>query len=221
METVYLSEAIVFKDHDVKEIVTERNGREARILQLEGIFQEADTENRNGRVYPMPILERESNKLMKSKILAEGMLIGEMEHPQIDPTDKSQLNRASKVLYERGCIGIKNLSINGKNVIGRCEILEDANQLGSTLASMVRRGLKPGISSRAIGSRPSMDHEGRMVVGEDINFITFDCVSDPSVFNARLSAVMSEEFEMLKSIKKVHKKLLWNVLEDISKKIEK
>jgi hypothetical protein len=220
MQSIYLSEAITLKDHDVKEVIVERNGMEVKILQLEGLFQRAEEENRNGRVYPLPILERENNKLLKT-ISAQGGLIGEMEHPSIDPNDKNGIGRATKILYERGCVMIKDLKSGGRDVIGRCEILEDANQYGSTLASMVRRGLKPGISSRAVGSKPSMDRNGRLVVGEDINFITYDIVSDPSVYNARLSAMVSEEVERIQyETKNGYKRTLWSVCETILDKVK-
>ncbi len=46
MQSLYLSEAITIKDYDIKEVITERNGREYRTLQLEGLFQRAEEQNR-------------------------------------------------------------------------------------------------------------------------------------------------------------------------------
>jgi hypothetical protein len=213
MESIYLSEAVVIKDHDIKEIIVESNGRERKILQLEGLFQRANEKNRNGRVYPLPILEREASRLVGSKIKIEGGLIGEMEHPTIDPDDKNAINRATKILYERACIMIKDLRVIGEDIIGKCEILDDANQYGATLASMAKRGHMAGISSRAVGSKPKLDSNGSLMVNEDIQFITWDIVSDPSVHNARLKAFISEEVERMKHSTSGYQRSLWSVIE--------
>ena len=213
MESIYLSEAVVIKDHEIKEIIVENNGRERRVLQLEGLFQRANEKNRNGRVYPLPILEREANRLVSSKIRVEGGLIGEMEHPIVEANDPGAVNRAIKILYERACIMIKDLRVIGEDIIGKCEILDDANQYGATLASMARRGHMAGISSRAVGSKPKLDSSGGLMVNDDIQFITWDIVSDPSVHNARLKAYISEEVQRMKYVGDSYQRSLWNVLE--------
>jgi len=214
MESIYLSEAVVIKDHDIKEIIVENNGRERKILQLEGLFQRANEKNRNGRVYPLPILEREASRLVSSKIKIEGGLIGEMEHPDVRPDDPAAINRATKILYERACIMIKDLKVNGDDIIGKCEILDDANQYGATLASMARRGHMAGISSRAVGSKPKLDSNGGLTVNDDIQFVTWDIVSDPSVHNARLKAFISEEVQRIKHNSQGYTKSLWSVIEN-------
>jgi hypothetical protein len=219
MQSIYLSEAITIKDYDIKEIITERNGREIRTTQLEGLFQRAEEQNRNGRVYPLPILERETRSLL-STISSQGGIIGEMEHPTIDPNDKNGISRATKILYERGCVAIKNLRFSGNDVIGTCHILE-GNDFGRTLKSIVENGMHPGISSRAVGNKPSLDGRGRMVVDESIKFITYDIVSDPSVHNARLSAMVSEEIERIQyEAKHAYTRTLWSVCETIMEKIK-
>ena len=213
MESVYLSEAVVIKDHDIKEIIVENNGRERKVLQLEGLFQRANEKNRNGRIYPLPILEREANRLVSSKIRIEGGLIGEMEHPIVEASDPNAVTRATKILYERACIMIKDLRIMGEDIIGKCEILDDANQYGATLASMARRGHMAGISSRAVGSKPKLDSSGGLMVNDDIQFITWDIVSDPSVHNARLKAYISEEVQRIKHNGNSYQRTLWSVFE--------
>jgi hypothetical protein len=214
MESIYLSEAVVIKDHELKEIIIESNGRERRVLQLEGLFQRANEKNRNGRIYPLPILEREASRLVSSKIKIEGGLIGEMEHPIIEANDPNAVSRATKILYERACIMIKDLRVSGDDIIGKCEILDDANQYGATLASMARRGHMAGISSRAVGSKPKLDSNGGLMVNEDIQFVTWDIVSDPSVHNARLKAFISEEVQRIQHLQKSGRKTnLWQVLE--------
>lgn len=213
MENVYLSEAVTIKDYDIKRVIVERNGVERRVLQLEGLFQRANEPNRNKRVYTEKVLRREVDKLQSTKIRNEGGLIGEMEHPVVEGSDASALNRATRISYERACIMITELRMSGNDVIGRCEILHDANQLGSTVAAMVERGHYPGVSSRAVGSKPTMNERGELMVNEDINFITWDVVSDPSVHNARLHQYLNEEYEKYNyELKNGYKRSLWSVL---------
>ena len=216
MQNVYLSEAVTIKDYDIKQVLVERNGIQRKVLQLEGLFQRAGEPNRNNRVYTEKVLRRECDKLQSTKIRNEGGLIGEMEHPVLEGSDNTALNRALRISYERACIMIQQLSMSGTDVIGKCEILHDANQLGSTVAAMVERGHYPGVSSRAVGSKPVMNEKGHLIVNEDINFITWDVVSDPSVHNARLHAYINEEIERYEYEKKnTFKRSLWNVLEKL------
>jgi hypothetical protein len=56
MNTVRLfSEAV---DHDV-EYITEAKEGGGKTYKIRGIFMQADIKNRNGRVYPMEILQNE------------------------------------------------------------------------------------------------------------------------------------------------------------------
>jgi hypothetical protein len=218
VQNIYLSEAVTIKDYDIKQVLVERNGVQRKVLQLEGLFQRAGEPNRNNRIYTEKVLRREADKLQNTKIRNEGGLIGEMEHPVLEGNDNSALNRALRISYERACIMIQDLRMTGSDIIGKCEILHDANQLGSTVAAMVERGHYPGVSSRAVGSKPVMNEKGHLIVNEDINFITWDVVSDPSVHNARLHAFINEEIERYEyEQKNTYKRSLWNVLENIGK----
>lgn len=214
MNHIYLSEAYVIRDHDVKEVIQEINGRERRVLQLEGRFGMAEAINRNKRRYPREILEREVKKVISEKIVGEGVLIGELEHPSAG----NDIGRVQRIAYERAAIGIKELRFSGNEILGRCEILEDANDCGRSVAAIVRAGGRPGISSRGFGSSPATNGRGELIVAEDYNLVTWDIVSDPSTFGARLNASLNEEYERIVSAKKDISKTLWNVLENITNK---
>jgi len=209
MNHVYLSEAYVIRDHDVKEVIQEINGRERRVLQLEGRFGMTEEINRNRRIYPKKILEREVRKVISDKIQGEGVLIGELEHPSAG----NDMSRVQRIAYERAAIGIKELRFNGNEILGKCEILEDANDCGRSVAAVVRAGGKPGISSRGFGSSPATNQKGELIVAEDYSLVTWDIVSDPSTYGARLNAALNEEYEMIVSESKKYKKTLWQVLE--------
>lgn len=215
MQDLYLSEAVVIVDHDFKEIIVESNGRERKAFQLEGLFQRANEPNKNNRVYSEAILKREAQKLMTNVISREGGLIGEMEHPVVEANNPASVTRAQNISYERGCIMIQDLRMSGRDIVGKCEILHEANNFGSTLLAMVSRGLKPGISSRAVGPKPTVNREGYMEVDSGIQFITWDIVSNPSVYNARLNAYVTESIERSIAESKIVKKTLWNVLEKL------
>ena len=63
---------------DIQILEEERNGR--KTLHIEGVFLQADLKNRNGRVYPFPVLEREVNRYNEQYISA-GRALGELGHP--------------------------------------------------------------------------------------------------------------------------------------------
>jgi hypothetical protein len=102
-----------------------------------------------------------------------------------------------------------------KIVYGKARILEGDHGTGDKLASMVRAGFKPGISSRGIGGKPAYQSEGFIYVPEDFQMITYDFVTSPSTYNAILSQRVNEEFAMFEQQAKQHTKTLWSVLTDI------
>ena len=57
------SEAV---DHDI-EYITEENDNGKKNYKIKGIFMQADIKNRNGRVYPMEVLQKEVAKYNSSK----------------------------------------------------------------------------------------------------------------------------------------------------------
>ena len=51
---------------DVEYICEEKNGN--KDYRIKGIFMQADVKNRNGRVYPMEVLQKEVNRYNKEYI---------------------------------------------------------------------------------------------------------------------------------------------------------
>ena len=62
----------------VKFITEEKNGQKS--LHIEGIFLQADIQNRNGRCYPMETLAREVSRYNENYI-GKGRALGELGHP--------------------------------------------------------------------------------------------------------------------------------------------
>ena len=79
--------------------------------KIKGIFMQADIKNRNGRIYPMNILEKEVKRYSKDYI-KQNRAFGELGHPD-GPT--VNLERASHM--------ITNLYPDGKNFIGEAKVL--------------------------------------------------------------------------------------------------
>jgi hypothetical protein len=151
---------------------------------LKGLLQQAGVQNGNGRMYPKPILEREINK-NKEKVSNRQML-GELDHP---PEGKIHLDKVSH------CITEIDIDESGK-VNGIVEVFDGPDEEGGTpqgriLGSLVRRGVKLGISSRGFGSVKK--YNGVNEVQDDFKLITFDIVADPSTPNAYPEAVYEEQ----------------------------
>jgi hypothetical protein len=135
---------------------------------VKGILQRAGAENQNGRVYPMPILQREAKRY--ETLIKERRALGELDHP------------------ESSVINLKNVSHNvreihweGNDLCGTVEILPTPS--GNILKELLRAGILLGISSRGMGSTRQL--EGNKVeVQEDFELIGWDFVSNPSTHGA-------------------------------------
>jgi hypothetical protein len=158
----------------VKVITEEKNGKKS--LYIEGCFLQADIQNRNKRVYPMSILEREVNRYNEN-FIQKGRALGELGHP-----DGPTLN------LDRVSHKIVSLTREGNNFKGKAKILE--TPMGKIASSLLAEGVCLGVSSRGVGSlRPT--NEGYSVVGEDFMLATAaDIVADPSAPDAFVDGIM-------------------------------
>ena len=134
METVKLfSEAV-----EEVEYICEQKEDGKKNYAIKGIFMQADVKNRNGRVYPMEVLEREVAKYNK-KFVNEKRAFGELGHPD-GPT----------VNLERVSHMITSLKPDGKNFIGEAKIM--STPMGEIVKNLMDEGAKLGVSSRGMGS---------------------------------------------------------------------
>ena len=171
MDTVKLiSEAI----EDV-EYITEEKENGGKNYKIRGIFMQADVKNRNGRVYPMEVLEKEVNRYNK-KFINEDRAFGELGHPD-GPT--VNLERVSHMVTE--------LYPDGKNFVGEAKILK--TPMGEIVKSLMDEGAKLGVSSRGMGSLDQRN--GANYVRNDFYLATAaDIVADPSAPNAFVEGIM-------------------------------
>lgn len=133
-------------------------------MMVKGILQRANTINQNGRIYPRSILEKEVENY--TKLVKERRATGELDH---DDSMVVNLKNVSHV--------ITDMWWENDAVWGRVEILENMDQ-GRQLKVLFENGIKVGISSRAVGSL-RQQNEG-LIVQEDLQFICWDFVSEPS-----------------------------------------
>ncbi len=158
---------------DVKFLSEEKDGKRSHFI--EGIFLQAEIENRNGRKYPFKTLQREVAKYDENHI-QKGRALGELGHP-----DGPSIN-LDKVSHK-----IESLKENGNNFIGRAKILDTPN--GRIAKSLLDEGVKLGVSSRGMGSLRKESNCN--IVQDDFMLATAaDIVADPSAPDAFVDGIM-------------------------------
>ena len=156
--------------------ITEKLKSGRQNLYIEGIFLQGNITNRNGRMYPIDTLRKEVGRYNESNVQS-GRALGELGHPD-SPT----------VNLDRVSHKIVSLKEHGSNFIGRAKILD--TPMGQIASSLIKEGVKLGVSSRGIGSlKPTK--EGFNVVGDDFMLATAaDIVADPSAPDAFVEGIM-------------------------------
>ena len=158
-----------------EEYITEQNEDGKKNYKIKGIFMQADIKNKNGRVYPMEILQKEVKRYNK-EFINEKRAYGELGHPE-GPT--VNLERASHM--------ITALYPDGKNFVGEAKVL--STPMGNIVKSLMDEGAKLGVSSRGMGSLEQKN--GANYVRDDFYLATAaDIVSDPSAPSAFVEGIM-------------------------------
>ncbi len=157
------------------EYITEEKEDGGKNYKIRGIFMQADIKNRNGRVYPMEVLDEEVRKYNKN-FIQQNRAFGELGHPD-GPT----------VNLERVSHMITSLKPDGKNFIGEAKIMD--TPMGKIVKNLMDEGAKLGVSSRGMGSLRQKG--GANVVSDDFYLATAaDIVADPSAPNAFVEGIM-------------------------------
>jgi hypothetical protein len=157
-------------DHEL-EIITEGKNKD---LFIEGIFMQSTIKNRNGRVYPKEVMQKEISRYVSEEV-AQKRSIGELNHPAnpaINPERASHL--------------ITSLVENGNDYIGKAKILD--TPMGNIVRGLLEGGVKLGVSSRGLGSITKKGTTS--IVGPDFKLSTIDIVADPSAPSAFVEGIM-------------------------------
>ena len=141
---------------------------------IQGIFAQAETKNRNGRIYPMPIMEKALGKYVDTQV-SKGRAVGELNHPE-GPT----------VNLDRVSHKIDDLHFEGKNVVGKASILD--TPMGQVVKGLLDGGVTFGVSTRGMGSLKN--NGNAMVVNDDYILNAVDIVQDPSAPSAFVNGIM-------------------------------
>jgi hypothetical protein len=162
-----------FKDSGL-EYITEGTGTGEKKVFIEGVFMQAEQENRNKRIYPRAILAEAVNKYVAEQVMT-GRAVGELNHPE-GPT----IN-LDKVSHR-----ITSLRWDGNDVVGKALILN--TPMGLIVKGLVEGGVKLGVSSRGMGS---VENRGGVTyVKDDFMLATVDIVQDPSAPSAFVEGIM-------------------------------
>ena len=158
---------------DVKILTEEKDGK--KLLYIEGAFLQSELKNRNGRMYPFEVLNREVERYNEEYVKTKRAL-GELGHPD-GPT--INLDRVSH--------RITNLRAEGHNFIGKAQILD--TPMGQIAKSLLGEGVQLGVSSRGMGSIDK--REDMAIVRDDFMLTTAaDIVADPSAPDAFVNGIM-------------------------------
>jgi len=180
-----------FKDVKASHVLDEAT--QTKKYFIEGVFLQAEQKNRNGRIYPTYILEREVERYTIDYI-NKNRSLGELNHPE-----------SPSVNPERACHFIKELNKVGNDWMGKSQVTSEG--LGKIVRGLIEDGVQLGVSSRGLGTL--REENGTKYVNEDYYMSTIDVVSDPSAHDAWVNGIyegnefyIGDDEEFINKVKK-------------------
>jgi len=158
------------------EFLTEATKSGGKNYFIEGIFMQANKKNRNGRIYPTEILQKEA-KRYTTEFIKKKRAFGELGHPD-GPT--VNLERVSHMIEE--------LEEVGQNFMGRAKVLD--TPYGKIVKNLIDEGAQLGVSSRGMGSLKPGRNGISEVQGDFYLATAADIVADPSAPDAFVAGIM-------------------------------
>lgn len=162
-------------------LIEEGNKDKPASLYVTGIYMVADEKNRNNRIYSREEMQKEVNRYNEEFVI-KNRALGELEHPQ-----------SATVNSERACHLITELRMDDNIVRGKSKIL--STPLGKVMESLVRDGVKMGMSSRALGQ---LEDKGGVNYVKNMKLITIDAVADPSAPGAFVNGILESKNFIIK-----------------------
>lgn len=157
------------KDYDV--ITESVEGSGEKQMYIKGPFTEAESRNRNHRIYPLNEMVQQINEFNENYVKMN-RATGELEHPEYPNLDA-----------RKACHLITELRQDGNIFYGKSKILSTPD--GMIVQSLLRDGVQLGVSSRSLGN---VDESTGIVT--DFQLCTFDIVHDPSCQKAFVNGIM-------------------------------
>ena len=142
---------------------------------IKGIFMQSDVKNKNGRIYPQHILQREVVRYNKD-FINKNRAFGELGHPEGPTVNLERVSHMIKALYP-----------DGNNFLGEAKILD--TPYGKIVKSLIDEGARLGVSSRGMGTLQNTGNAN--LVKDDYYLATAaDIVADPSAPDAFVEGIM-------------------------------
>ena len=163
-----------YTESDLEYIVEADEKTGKKNYKIQGIFAQANVKNRNGRIYPKPIMEKALGRYIDTQV-SKGRAVGELNHPE-GPT----------VNLDRVSHKIESLEMDGDNVVGKASILE--TPMGQVVKGLLDGKVNFGVSTRGMGSLKQ--NGNTMVVNDDYLLNAIDIVQDPSAPSAFVNGIM-------------------------------
>ncbi len=164
-----------FLDRSAVDVITEGTGS-SKHFYIQGPFLQGAIQNRNGRIYPMHVLDPEASRYIREHIETDSAY-GELSHPNSPVINPDRISHRTVSLVKEG-----------NDYIGKAIIVP--NPCGDIVRGLLETGGRVGVSSRAMGSLKENSH-GIMEVQPDLRFSTCaDVVLDPSAPSAYVRGIM-------------------------------
>jgi hypothetical protein len=157
---------------DIKFLVEKKEGGGKNVF-IEGIFAQYDKQNKNGRIYPKSVMEKEIGRYQD--VINAKRALGELGHPA---NPSINLDKASHL------ITMLKMESNG-SVMGKAKILE--TPMGIIARNLIENGVQLGVSTRGLGSLK--EKNGVNEVQNDFHLATVDIVADPSAPDAFVQGI--------------------------------
>lgn len=168
---------------DEVEFLTEETIPGQKQYFISGIFMQANRKNRNGRLYPKQLLQRECARYNLNYI-NQNRAFSELGHPD---TPTINLDRVSHM--------VKELKESGDDFYGKAKILD--TPYGKIVKNFIDEKAKLGVSTRGLGTLK--EQNGSKLVQDDFMLTAIDIVADPSGADCWVGGVMEGKDWVLKA----------------------
>ncbi|MCK9198125.1 MAG: hypothetical protein M0P49_00810 [Bacilli bacterium] len=155
----------------------------------EGILQDMNVRNRNGRFYDSRDLSPEINGPRMKELINAGYMRGECGHPMSKDIMRQQTIDPANV-----CVQYDKIWIDGNDI--QSQFKGTNNRLGEDFDADLKDGCKPAFSLRALGT---IENTKRGAEVKNIKVITFDMVIYPSHVRAYTNKILTESSGIVES----------------------
>ena len=163
-----------FAENELNFLVESDKKTGKKNYKIQGIFAQAEKKNRNGRTYPMPVMEKALGKYNTDQV-SKGRAVGGLNHPE------GQTVNLDKVSHK-----INKLEFQGDDIVGEATILD--TPMGQIVKGLLDGNVQFGVSTRGMGSLSQRNDT--MVVNSDYILNAVDIVQDPSAPGAFVNGIM-------------------------------